>query len=993
MQPDDFVLKNTKKYTIIALVGWSILAALVAMIAPATAIAAGVMWVIGGILLVVASLVLQRAQYAQQKAFEQIKTDVRRVLNGLPVGVFRIQPGGIFTNVNQPFVEILGYPDRETLRAENFFSLFAHDDSRRRLQQTLTETGTVYQFETQLLQFEKTTVCCLISATMIYDANGSPQFVEGAVEDISASKRTLQQIKELKDFHEEIVQNISEGILVQDTDGKITFANMAAANMLGYPPELLIGKSWQEIVPEDQQPIVAAALERRRKGIADHYELELLRKDGTRVTVLTSGSPRMSDGEFVGTLAVLTDISAQKDAEAALENANEELEYAVLRANELAVAAEKANQAKSEFLANMSHEIRTPMNGIIGMTDLALGTELTSEQREYLTAVQTSAEALLGIINDILDFSKIEAGKLELEEIEFNLRDVIEQLADILSQRAIQKNLELLIAVHPDATTVVRGDPLRLRQILVNLVGNAIKFTDEGEVAVEVVELARNENTVQFQISVADTGIGIPPEKQDLIFETFSQADSSTTRKYGGTGLGLAISKQLVEMMGGRIWVESEPGQGSTFKFTIVLPVGELQPEPLDTTPIENKRVLVIDDNATSRRILRNMLATWHCIPDEATDGASGIEKLQHALDSGLRYDIVLLDVVMPQLSGIDVLHTIRHTAGLKDTPVVMLTMVNTLGLVTGRRDLHWAAYATKPIKHAELHHALLVAVGAADAPEISIAETESQPAFDKGALRILLAEDNEINRRLATALLEREGYHLQTAENGKIALQMLEEQPFDLVLMDVQMPEMDGIEATAAIRQNPKLAHIPIIAMTAHAMKGDKERFIAAGMDDYVTKPIRAKEVTAAIERQAARVQPMAATPSRSEPEPPTAHGLPVSDILDPSGPLDWLGGDVDAFMELLGFFLDESKGYLDDLAAAVTTGDANAVDQIAHKTKGAAANMGAMRVQAAAFALEKMGKSGDLTDAADALDTLRAEIDALAAHNQELLATLPSA
>ncbi|HFB52234.1 MAG TPA: response regulator, partial [Anaerolineae bacterium] len=488
---------------------------------------------------------------------------------------------------------------------------------------------------------------------------------------------------------------------------------------------------------------------------------------------------------------------------------------------------------------------------IIGMTELALGTDLTSEQREYLTAVQTSAESLLGLINDILDFSKIEAGKLELEEVEFNLCDIIEQLADILAQRAIQKNLELLIFVHPGITATVRGDPLRLRQILVNLVGNAVKFTDEGEVSVEVMELERDENTVKFQISVADTGIGIPPEKQEMIFETFSQADSGTSRKYGGTGLGLAISRQLVEMMGGEIWVESEPGQGSVFKFTVVLPVVQTEtPAPVDMSPVRGKRVLVIDDNATSRHILRTVLAAWDCIPDEAPDGAAGVKKLQHALDAGTRYDIVLLDVVMPHLSGIDVLHTIRHTSGIKDVPVVMMTMVNTLSMVTGRRDLKWDAYVTKPIKQADLRHALLVAVGAAEPPELPADDTAPQPAIDKGSLRILLVEDNEINRRLATAMLAREGYHLQTAENGKVALDMLAENVFDLILMDVQMPEMDGIEATAAIRQNPQWAHIPIIAMTAHAMKGDRERCLAAGMDDYLSKPIQKKELEAMLEK-----------------------------------------------------------------------------------------------------------------------------------------------
>ncbi len=975
-----------KKIAIAVIGGWSILAAVVSAWKPDAILSIAALWAAGTAAMGWLWHSFRRIYRQLCENSAQEKADMRRVLNKLPVGVFRIKPDGAFIEFGEPMRKMLAYPAAETLLAVNFFTLFTDAEERARWEEQLHANGSVFQLEATLKKFDGTSFCCRVSAEVVCHSDGTPRFIDGSVEDISATKQTLNQIQQLKDFYETIIQSLSEGILIQDNNGTMTFANRAAAQMLGYDPEELVGQSWTMIVPPDQHAIVRAADERRRQGIADHYELDLLHRDGSRVTVLTSGSPRFVVGEMVGTLAVFTDITAQKDAEAALESANEALEYAVLRANELAVAAEKANQAKSEFLANMSHEIRTPMNGIIGMTELALGTNLTSEQREYLTAVQTSAESLLGLINDILDFSKIEAGKLELEEIEFNLRDVIEPLADILSQRAIQKNLELLIFVHPDISATVRGDPLRLRQILVNLVGNAIKFTDEGEVSVEVVALERDEQTAKFQIAVADTGIGIPPEKQDLIFETFSQADSSTSRKYGGTGLGLAISRQLVEMMGGEIWVESEPGQGSVFKFTVVLPVVQFESAaPVDTAPISGKRVLVVDDNATSRRILKTALSAWQCLVDEACDGVTGIEKLQHALNAGVRYDVVLLDVVMPHLNGIDVLHTIRHTPGIKDVPVVMMTMVNTLSMVTTCRDLKWDAYVTKPVKQTELLHALLVSVGAAEPIEISATEETSQSTIDKGTLRILLVEDNEINRRLATAMLAKEGYHLQTAENGKVALQMMSENVYDLILMDVQMPEMDGIETTAAIRQNPQWAHLPIIAMTAHAMKGDRERFIAAGMDDYVTKPIRAKEVIAAIERQTTRIQSL---PVVQTVAPPSPASLPVTDILDPTAPLEWLGGDVDAFIELLTFFLDEVAGYLDDLATAIDTGDAHTIDQIAHKTKGAAANMGAQKVQAAALALEKMGKSGNLTDAPIALETLRTEIAALAAHSQKLSA-----
>ncbi len=987
LNPDNRNVMHNKKIGGILALGWTLLAIAFAGWASNPLPVVG-LWLAG---LAGAGWIVceaTRRDNAYRTQMHRVESEMRRTLDRLPVGVFRIEADGSFIKTNDTLVNMLHYPTAEALRATNFFSLFEQDDRRLQWQVQLREAGSCHKVEIELLQADGTPMCGLVSAIIERGKNDADEYIDGVLEDISTFQHTITEIKQLKEFHEEIVQSISEGIVVENTVGKITFVNPAAADMLGYTPQELVGQLLNVIIPADRQAIIAQADERRKQGVADHYEMDLLRKDGSRVTVLVSGSPRIENGEFVGSLAVLTNITAQKDAEAALENVNDELEYAVLRANELAVAAEGANQAKSEFLANMSHEIRTPMNGIIGMTELALDTELSSEQREYLTAVQISAEALLGIINDVLDFSKIEAGKLELEEIEFNLRDVIEQLADILSQRAIQKHLELLISVHPAATTAVRGDPLRLRQILVNLVGNAVKFTDDGEVAVEVIELEKDEDTVKFQMSVSDTGIGIPEHKQDLIFENFSQADSSTTRRFGGTGLGLAISKQLVEMMGGRIWVESEAGHGSVFKFTVVLPRSvSTTPSFTGATAIEGRRVLVIDDNATSRRILTTMLAAWHCIFDEADSGAAGIAKLQHALDTGMMYDVVLLDTMMPYISGIDVLQTIRHIKGLTDVPVVMLTMVNTISMITNRRDLRRTAYVTKPVKQAELLHALLVAIGAAEAPVSATTKAVPESTIDKGALRILLAEDNEINRRLATAMLEREGYHLHTAENGKVALEMLEKHGFDLILMDVQMPEMDGLEATAAIRANPIWQHIPIIAMTAHAMKGDKERFIAAGMDDYITKPIRTPKVMAAIERQSARTRQTSATIIADEPLASVPASLPVTDILDPSGPLDWLGGDVDAFTELLTFFLDEATGYLDDLAAAIASGDTCTVDQIAHKMKGAAADMGAFQVQQSAFVLERMGEAADLTDAQPALETLRAELSALLEHSKTLV------
>ncbi len=940
----------------------------------------GVLWLLG---LAVGFWVTKQytvQRKALQQALTRSETRYWNLVDGVLLGLYRVDAMGQFLEVNLALVDILGYPDRASLLAENLFSMYVDVNQQEHWRYFINEHDTAHNLEMQLRRYDGNMVCCLHNTRVIRDKQGEVQAFEGSIEDITERKKSLAEIKRLKEFNEEIVQNISEGILLQDVQGNITFVNPATATMLGYTPQELIGKHWTTITPPDQYHVVEQADQRRREGKSDHYELEIICKDGSRLTVITSGSPRFIDKTFVGTLAVLTDITEQKQDETALANINEELEYALLRANELAVAAEKANQAKSEFLANMSHEIRTPMNGIIGMTELALGTTLTDEQRDYLLAVQTSAEALLSLLNDILDFSKIEAGKLELEEIDFDLGQVVEQLADIMVQRAVQKNLELLLYLHPDITTAVRGDPLRLRQVLVNLVGNAIKFTDEGEVVVEIEQTSQDDETIEFRCSVSDTGIGIPEEKKNLVFESFAQADGSTTRRYGGTGLGLAISKQLVELMGGHIQVDSKVGRGSKFTFTIILKRGKTKPvsQPHQSS-LEGLRVLCIDDNATNRRILRDTLHSFGCKPEVVADGSTGLNRLLPAADQNISFDLVLIDVQMPQMNGIEVLQVIRRTAQLAHLPVVLLTSVDNLNTVASRKDLNWSAYLTKPIKQSQLLNAMMIAVGQATPTDTAGQTLPPAEAVTDGApsLRILLAEDNEINRRLATIMFEREGYHVVCAENGRVALSLLEQQEIDLIFMDVQMPEMDGLEATAAIRAETKWANIPIIAMTAHAMKGDREHFLSAGMDDYVTKPIRTKEVLAAIERQRKRIKvsPPAPPSSRSNGRAANAE----LEILDPTGPMEWLDGDTAVFGELLTFFLNESKEYISQLAVAIANADAQQVNQLAHKLKGSSANMGANRLSAAAHQLEQIGASEDLSGAEATLTVVRQEMIAL--------------
>jgi signal transduction histidine kinase/DNA-binding response OmpR family regulator len=522
--------------------------------------------------------------------------------------------------------------------------------------------------------------------------------------------------------------------------------------------------------------------------------------------------------------------------------------------------AEAASRAKSEFLANMSHEVRTPMNGVMGMTDLVLDSDLTNEQRECLETVKSSADSLLVVINDILDFSKIEAGRLDLDPTAFDLRDQLEEITRSLSLKAHEKGLEMVCDVAAEVPEYICGDPARIRQIITNLLANAIKFTESGEVAIRVMLEAMHLDRLRLHFSVSDTGIGIQLEKQESIFEPFSQADGSTTRRYGGTGLGLTICKRLVEAMGGKIWVESAPAKGSLFHFTAMLGAAT-GPEPRAAATdamLADAQVLIVDDNATNRRVLTETLTRWRMRPVPAASGAEALSLLESAYTRGLPFALVLTDVHMPGMDGFDLVERIHNAPGLAPASILMLTSGEQAGDLERCRRLGVSLYLTKPVRREDLRSAIATALsgdprnrarrrGAAEAA----ASIETTPAKMPLGLRILLAEDNPVNQRVALRLLERDGHQVTIAGNGKEALQAFEMQTFDLILMDVQMPEMDGFEATAEVRARERVTgrHIPIVAMTAHAMTGDRERCLAAGMDDYLPKPIHSTDLRKLLE------------------------------------------------------------------------------------------------------------------------------------------------
>jgi PAS domain S-box-containing protein len=884
---------------------------------------------------------------------------------------------GYFKRLNPAWRRTLGYTIEELL-AQPFLD-FVHPDDRPATvaeMDHLLAGGETRNFENRYRCKDGSYRWFVWTATPYHDR----QLIYAAARDISERKRTEEALARERNLLRTLMDHLPDHIFVKDRDSRFLTANAAVLRTLGARrEEEVLGKTDFDFFPrelaqpyyDDEQAIIRSGrpLLNREELLVDH--------GGQRKWLLTTKVPlRDPAGEVVGLVGLSHDITERREAEVAVERARQ--------------AAESASRSKSEFLANMSHEIRTPMNGILGMTELALNTELTREQREYLDLVKTSAESLLTVINDILDFSKIEAGKLELVAVAFNLRDSLADTLRTLAVRAQQKGLELVCHIAPEVPDALVGDAGRLRQIVINLVGNAIKFTDKGEVLVDVRLEGRADEQAWLHATVSDTGIGIPPEKQQLIFAPFEQADGSVTRRHGGTGLGLAISSRLVGMMGGRIWVDSEVGRGSTFHFTARLGLARepVPPVPFDPDALRGLPVLVVDDNATNRRILTEMLGNWRMRPSPADGGTAALAAMRRAAAAGEPYALVVLDAMMPGMDGFALAEQIRAHPDFAGATIMMLSSADRAGDAARCEALGIAAHLMKPVKQSELLNTILTIlhVGAgvpALAAEVPERPPQSEPsAVAAPRLRVLLAEDNAVNQRLAVRLLERHGHSVVVAGNGREALAALERQPYDVVLMDVQMPELGGLEATEHIRAGERGTgrHVPIIALTAHAMKGDREKCLAAGMDAYLSKPIQARELLHAL----------AALAPGSAPAAPAAPARDGGDqLVDWAQALAGTGGDAELLQELVRLFLAECPGWLAQIRDAIARQDPAQLRRAAHTLKGTLCTLGARPASAVAQRLELMGRTAELGGSEKTLAELEAVLDQL----RPALAAPPSA
>ncbi len=843
------------------------------------------------------------------------------------------------------------------------------------------------------------------------------QMITDISKEINERIQAEKALEVLSHRNEMILNSAGEGIFGLDLEKRFTFVNPAAAEMLGYEIDEIIGKDSHSICnskPNESDSYEDCGIYEAFTGIAVRKRDDQVfwRNNGTSFPVSYTSTPIREKDMIVGAVVTFRDITERKQAEKALKKAYDEMEMRVKeRTAELSKmneqlqkakeAAETANRSKSQFLANMSHEIRTPLNGVLGMTDLISGTILTDKQRRFVDTIRLSGETLLKTINDILDFSKIEAGKMELENSDFDLYQTVEEVVEILADKAHSKGLEFVYSIQHNVPTNLRGDPYRLRQILTNLVGNAIKFTEEGEVVVRVYNINETKDTVLLRYEVSDTGIGIEPIAKEQVFSAFSQADGSTTRKFGGSGLGLAIAKQLTDMMGGQIGIESEVGKGSTFWFTTRL---TKQPHSVKTQlkpcyELQGLRALIVDDNATNRDILFHQLSAWGILNDSAENGPQALEMLRKTTFKGEPYNLAILDMNMPGMDGLELAREIQKDPTINSTRLLMLTSIGRYTDYKEEQDAGILACLTKPVRQSQLYNCIIKIMGGPIEVPSSKFVKHSCDVKKEFQCSVLLAEDNFVNQEVTRGMLEVLGCQVDIVENGLEAIKALSKKSYDLVFMDCQMPEMDGFEATRAIREqessenfrhensSSKPCHCIILALTAHAMEGDREQCLASGMDDYLSKPFTIDQLRAMIERwlpkrptslEVSREQPASSSTSSAElvsvkvSRPSTIDQKALDNIRSLQKE-----GDPPVLDKIVNIYLSNSPKLIQTLREAVTEPDATAMQKAAHSLKSSSANMGAMTLSSLCKELEMMGRNNSTENAGKILSEIESEYE----------------
>jgi len=914
-----------------------------------------------------------------EKELRESENRYRAIFENTGAATIILEEDTIISLANAEFEKLTGYTKDEIENKRSWTEFVVKEDLERMLAQhrlrRADEKAALKQYEFRLIDKHDQTKDCLITVDMIYGTKRSiASFLDiterkQMEEELRESEHSLKKAQEAGQLENAklfaMISAMEEGVVFADSSNVIVEVNQYFCNFVGRKRDEILGKTIEEFHLGDVREKVMKHIEFFRASSGS--DVVVIQRAIGEAEVVFRIQPIYVEGHYTGVLVNVVDVT--------------DFVHAMRM-------AEDANTAKSEFLANMSHEIRTPMNAVIGMADLALDTELTDEQREYLEIIKNSGGSLMTLINDILDFSKIESKKLDLDPIEFHLPDSLADTLRPLVVRAHEKGVELVYQIQAGVPDILIGDPGRLRQVLVNLAGNAIKFTEQGEIVLDVAKEYETEGKLCLRFTLTDTGIGIPLEKQATVFEPFTQADGSTTRKYGGTGLGLAISRHLIEMMGGDIRVESQPGEGSSFQFRVLFEQPKtptLLSVDLEKVQVKDLPVLVVDDNAVNRRLLQEILTKWGMKPTLAPSGEEAIEALEQARIQGISLDLILLDVMMPEMDGFETASQIRSRFGSSGSVIMMLTSAGQRGDAARCRELGISAYLTKPIKQSDLFDAIITVMAlrsqSAEARTVitrhSLRETTSERAASSRNLHILLAEDNVVNQKVATKILGNWGHSVVVASNGREAVDACEKERFDLILMDIQMPELDGFEATQILREKEKdgRRRLPIVAMTAHAMQGDMEKCLAAGMDGYVSKPINRDELFSVIEtltkggNEEKGISPVGS----KENEPLT------QEVFELSKALEIAGGDTAFLKEIAELFLENLPGYVARIREAISREDAVALEGAAHNLKGAVGNFGAKRAYDAAYRLEAIGKKNVMAEADRLMKKLMEELSSL--------------